>query len=235
MKVVSILAHADDEMRCLGTMLRCRERGDALAFVTVTDGCKGFVQNPNTAREEAAAIRESELRAIADDLGAEMFNLGELDEFTYDTPDARMNLIEVVRRTKADLIFTHAPEDYNLDHTTVSSLVRHCAMQSCLPVLPTESRPLAAHPAIFIVEPHGPFAFTPTHYVDVSTVDAEKVRLLSHHRSQERAIRKALGTGLGDLSARLSAFRGGQVGCEHAEAFVPMPARGAIKPFSVLP
>jgi len=175
------------------------------------------------------------LRAIADDLGAEMFNLGELDEFTYDTPDARMNLIEVVRRTKADLIFTHAPEDYNLDHTTVSSLVRHCAMQSCLPVLPTESRPLAAHPAIFIVEPHGPFAFTPTHYVDVSTVDAEKVRLLSHHRSQERAIRKALGTGLGDLSARLSAFRGGQVGCEHAEAFVPMPARGAIKPFSVLP
>ncbi len=235
MKVVSILAHADDEMRCLGTMLRCRERGDSLAFVTVTDGCKGFVQTPDIARDEAAVIRESEMRAIAEDLGAEMFNLGELDEFLYDTPDVRMKLIEVIRRTRADVIFTHAPEDYNLDHITVSSLVRHCAMQSCLPVLPTESNPLGSHPAIFMVEPHGPFAFTPTHYVDISAVHTEKGRLLSHHRSQEEAIRQALGTGLGELSSRLSAYRGEQVGCEHAESFIPMPARGAIKPFSVLP
>ncbi|MEQ1843305.1 MAG: hypothetical protein ABL994_23110, partial [Verrucomicrobiales bacterium] len=75
----------------------------------------------------------------------------------------------------------------------------------------------------------------PTLYVDISGVQDEKVRLLSHHRSQEEAMRQALGTGLGDLSARLSSFRGEQVGCEHAEAFLPMPARGAIKPFSVLP
>ena len=42
----TIMAHADDEMRCLGTMMKCGERGDRLAFVTVTDGCHGYVQDP---------------------------------------------------------------------------------------------------------------------------------------------------------------------------------------------
>jgi len=36
MNVVSIMAHQDDEMRCLGTLLKCRARGDRLHFVTIT-------------------------------------------------------------------------------------------------------------------------------------------------------------------------------------------------------
>jgi LmbE family N-acetylglucosaminyl deacetylase len=235
MNVVSILAHADDEMRCLGTMLKCRERGDKLTFVTVTDGCNGFVQSPGIARAEAASIRESEMRALAFELQAEVITIGELDEFLFDTAEVRLKVIEAIRKAKADLIFTHAPEDYNLDHTTVHSLLRHCAMLSCLAVVPTESAPLAAHPAIFMVEPHGAFAFTPSHYVDITDQHADKVRLLSHHHSQEVALQQGIGSGLGDLTTKLAAFRGEQVGCDYAEAFLPMPARGAIKPFNVLP
>ena len=37
------------------------------------------------------------------------------------------------------------------------------------------------------------------------------------------------------LSARIASFRGEQVGCDFAEAFLPMPARGALKPYAVLP
>lgn len=235
MNVVSIMAHADDEMRCLGTMLCCAARGDRLAFITVTDGSHGYVQDPTLPRSEVAAIREREMRALADDLDAMYINIGEEDEFLYDTPAVRMALIEAIRVTRADLIFTHFGEDYNLDHTIVSSLVRHCAMQSCLPVLPTASPPLASHPAVFLVEPHGAFVFPATHFVDISEVEPEKRRLLSHHVSQEEAMRLALNIGIGDMSARLTAYRGEQVGCAHAEAFVPMAARGAIKPFSVLP
>jgi LmbE family N-acetylglucosaminyl deacetylase len=233
--VVSIMAHADDEMRCLGTMLRCAERGDRLAFITVTDGSHGYVQDPARPRADVAAIRRQEMAAVAADLAATFISLDEEDEFLYDTPAVRLALIEAIRATRAELIFTHFGEDYNLDHTIVSSLVRHCAMQACLPLLPTVSPPLSSHPAIFMVEPHGAFIFPATHYVDISGVEAEKRRLLAHHRSQEEAMRLAVNAGLGDLSARLSAFRGEQVGCAHAEAFAPMPARGAIKPFTVLP
>ena len=235
MNVVSVMAHADDEMRCLGTMLQCAERGDSLAFITVTDGSHGYVQDPSLPRAEVAAIRAQEMGALAAELGATVIGLNEEDEFLYDTPAVRIALIEALRATRAELVFTHYHEDYNLDHTTVSSLVRHCAMQACLPLLPTSSPPLPSHPAIFMVEPQGAFVFPATHYVDITAVEAEKRRLLAHHVSQEEAMRLSVNAGLGEMSACLSAFRGEQVGCAHAEAFIPMPARGAIKPFPVLP
>jgi LmbE family N-acetylglucosaminyl deacetylase len=235
MNVVSIMAHQDDEMRCLGTMLKCRARGDQLHFVTLTDGSKGFVQAPDIARDEAAAIRDREMRTLATDIGATYTNIGELDEFLYDTPEVRIALIEAIRACEANLVFTHFDQDYNLDHTTTSSLVRHCAMQSCLPVLPTASPPLEQHPAIFMAEPHGPFVFPATNYVDITEFRDEKARLLSHHVSQEEAMRKGVGSGIGDLTDRVDGYRGDQVGVTWAEAFVAMPARGAIKPYPVLP
>jgi LmbE family N-acetylglucosaminyl deacetylase len=235
MNVVSIMAHQDDEMRCLGTMLKCRARGDELFFVTLTDGSKGFVQKPSISRAEAGRIRHEEMSALAGAVGATYVNLAEEDEFLYDTREVRMKLIEAIRRTRAELIFTHYSVDYNLDHTTTCSLVRHCAMHSSLPVLPTESRVLPEHPAIFMVEPFGPVDFPASHYVDISDYHDEKVLLLEHHVSQEEAMRQALGTGLAELCVRLEAFRGEQAGVRYAECFVPMSARGAVKPHSVLP
>ena len=46
MNVVSIMAHQDDEIRCLGAMLRCQARGDKLAFITLTDGSAGVTGQP---------------------------------------------------------------------------------------------------------------------------------------------------------------------------------------------
>jgi LmbE family N-acetylglucosaminyl deacetylase len=235
MNVVSIMAHQDDEMNCLGTMLKAQGRGDRLLFVTVTDGSKGFVQQPEIASEQAARIRHEEMSELARRVDAQYLNLREPDEFLYDTPQVRLKLIEAIRKTRADLIFTHYHEDYNLDHTTVSSLVRHCAMQACLPVLPTDSEPLQAHPAIFMVAPHGPFEFPATHFVDITPFEETKIAVLGAHRSQEKAMQQAVGAGFGRLCRRSDAYWGQQVGCEYAEAFAPMRARGAIKPYNVLP
>jgi LmbE family N-acetylglucosaminyl deacetylase len=233
--VVSIMAHQDDEMRCLGTMLKCRARGDSVHFITLTDGARGFVQNPLIDPAEAARIRDREMRSLATEVDATYQNLGFPDEFLFDTEEVRMALIEAIRRTGAGIIFTHHHEDYNADHTTVHHLARHCAMQSCLPVVPTESPVLAAHPAVFTVEPHGPFVFPVSHFVDITDYREEKARLLKHHVSQEEAMRQGVGSGLGDLAARLDAFRGDQVGVAYAEAFAVMRARGAVKPYCVLP
>jgi N-acetylglucosamine malate deacetylase 1 len=235
MNVVSIMAHADDEMRCLGTMLKCKARGDRLFFITLTDGSKGFVQRPQIERAEAAAIRHAEMSALAAACEAGYINLLEPDEFLYDTPDVRMKLIEAMRQAQAGLIFTHFCEDYNADHITVNRLVHHCAMQACLPVLPTQSAALAASPAIFQCEPFGAFNFPASYYVDVSDVHTEKVRLLLNHASQELAMQMTVGSGFEGLCTHLEAYRGEQSGCRYAEAFVPMPGRGTIKPYPVLP
>src|SRR6185295_8485845 len=87
MNIVSIMAHQDDEMRCLGTMLKCRARGDQLAFVTLTDGAGGFVHRPQITRADAARIRHDEMSAVAQAVDADFINLAELDEFLYDTAD----------------------------------------------------------------------------------------------------------------------------------------------------
>jgi LmbE family N-acetylglucosaminyl deacetylase len=235
MNVVSLMAHQDDEMQCLGTLLKCRARGDHIHMITVTDGAKGFVQQPDIDPEEAVRIRNAEMSMVARRLDADYVNLREPDEFLYDTPDVRIKLIEAIRQAGADLILTHYHEDYNLDHITVASLVRHCAMQACLPVLPTASAPLAAHPAVFMVCPHGPVVFPATHFVDTSAFEDEKVAILALHRSQEEAMQKAVGAGFGRLCRRQDGYWGQQVGCDYAEGFVPMRGRGAIKPYAVLP
>ena len=235
MRVVSIMAHQDDEMQCLGTLLKCRDRGDAIVFVTLTDGSKGFVQQPDIDPDTAARIRDAEMHDLASRLGATYLNLREPDEFLYDTPDVRMKLIEAIRATGAELVFTHYHEDYNLDHTTVTSLVRHCAMQACLPVLPTASQPLPEHPAVFMVAPHGPVVFPASHFVDISDFEDEKIALLASHDSQETAMQQAVGAGFDRLCRRLDGYWGQAVGCDYAEGFVPMRGRGAIKPYSILP
>ena len=222
-------------MQCLGTLLKCRARGDTIAFVTLTNGAKGFVQRPEIDPAEAARIRDAEMRALANRLDATYLNLGEPDEFLYDTPEVRLSLIEALRATEAELIFTHYHEDYNLDHTTVCALVRHCAMQACLPVLPTASPPLPEHPAIFMVAPHGPVVFPASHFVDTSAFEEAKIALLASHASQKTAMQQAVGAGFDRLCRRLDGYWGQAVGCDYAEGFVPMRGRGAIKPINVLP
>ncbi len=235
MNVVSIMAHQDDEMRCLGTLLKCRARGDRLHFITLTDGSAGVLREPSPEPAEAARIRHAEMAALAATLDASYVCLGARDEFLYDTPDLRIRLIEAIRATGTELVFTHHADDYNEDHVTTHRLVRHCCMLAALPLLPTASPPLAAHPAVFCIEPHGPIPFAPSYFVDITPLEADKVRLLGCHASQEEAMRKAVGAGFDGLCGRPDAYWGEKAGCEFAEAFAPMAARGAIKPFTVLP
>jgi LmbE family N-acetylglucosaminyl deacetylase len=175
------------------------------------------------------------MTALAAAAGAQYINLREYDEYLYDTPEVRRAVIEVIRRTQAGLIFTHWADDYNLDHTTTYQLVRHGAMHACLPLIRTASAPLPAHPAVFCVEPHGPIPFPATHYVDVTAYEERKIELLKRHASQETAMQMAFKAGFDKLCRRPDAYWGEKTGCEYAECFSAMPARGAVKPYAVLP
>ena len=235
MNVVSVMAYKDDEMRCLGTMLRCRQRGDTSHFVSLTDGSSGVLRDPYPCRRTAAGIRRGMMTRLAREIKATYQCLGERDAFLQDTAAVRMKLVEAICKTRADVIFTHHHEDYNEDHITTHRLVCHGCMNASLPLLPTRSPCFKAHPAVFCVEPHGPIPFVPTHFADICTVQVEKVRLLKRHASQEVGLQKALGAGFDKLCGRPDAYWGEKAGCESAEAFVPMAARGAIKPFQVMP
>lgn len=237
MNVLSVMAHQDDELMCLGTMLRMREAGHRLRFVSVTDGSGGMAHHPEMSREEAAAVRDREMRELASGCDATYRCLGEQDEFLYDSPDLRVRLIEAIRAAGADVIFTHFGTDYNLDHMTVNLLVRQCAMQAPFPMIRTESPPLATTPAVFTIEPIGGFEFEASHYVDITEIMGRKMELALCHKSQDEAFRAAFGTerGLNDWVRETAKSCGGKVGVSFAEGFRPMLARGLVKPYSILP
>ena len=236
MNIVSIMAHADDEMRCLGTMLKCKARSDRLHFVTVADGSVGFAHQPGISRQEAAAIRASEMGALSAAVGGQHTTLGERDGFLYDNEQLRARMIEVIRGTQADVIFTHYHDDYNNDHTVVGSLVRHCSMLAAYPREMGYGPPLARNPAIYMIEPHGIVTFPASVVVDISAFAEEKLRLLrTSHHSQETAMQKAHGRGFDKLVGTTDAYWGQKAGCGFAEVFVPMHGRGSIRPGPVLP
>jgi len=237
MNVVSVMAHQDDELMCLGTMLKMRNSGHNLAFICLTDGAAGMAHMPDMPFADAAKIREAEMKSLTSNIKAEYIFLNRPDEYLYDAPELRLELIEAIRYTAADVIFTHNTVDYNVDHMTTCLLVRQCAMQAALPIQKTKSAPLASTPAVFMIEPSGGFEFEPSHWVDITEFMDEKMRLAKEHKSQDDAFISAFGAGKGidNWVAETSKKRGDQCGVKYAEAFLPMRARGLVKAYSVLP
>jgi len=143
--------------------------------------------------------------------------------------------VNTIRQCKADVIFTHFSPDYNVDHMTVSELVRQCALHAILASTHTEAPPLPSSPAVFLVEPSSGFGFEPTHYVDITLVIERKRELARCHKSQDDAFHAALHKGLDDWILENTRYRGAQSGVEHAEAFRPLFARGFVKAYPILP
>lgn len=237
MHVVSVMAHQDDELMCLGTMIKMKKLGNSLAFICLTDGSMGMVQCPDMTRDEAAQVRKREMSNLATQLEASYICLGLPDEFLFDGPEVRIALIDALRKVHADLVFTHFSSDYNLDHMTTCSLVRQCAMQMPLPMIKTGSPPTETTPAVFLVEPSGGFEFEPTHWVDITNEIDEKMRLAQCHQSQDDAFIAAFGPecGLANWIKDAAAKRGRQCAIPYAEAFRPMLSRGLVKPYALLP
>ena len=197
MNIVSVMAHQDDELMCLGTMIRMKRLGHKLHFICLTDGSMGMAHKPDMPLEEAAAIRYEEISALVAQLDASYTCLGVRDEFLFDCESIRIALINALRETKADVVFTHFTSDYNLDHTTTNLLVKQCAMHMPLPMIKTKALPTASTPAVFMIEPFSGFEFEATHWVDISDVIRQKMELAKYHKSQDDAFIAAFGEGKG--------------------------------------
>ncbi len=222
MNVLFVGAHPDDEMSCLGTLLLYRRRGDTLSLVCTTNGDKGMSDDPEFPHEECARIRDGEMRRVARELGASYACLGEPDEALYDTWENRLKLIEAVRRARPDVVFTHFTEDYNLDHTTTSTLVFQSTLLSQIASVRTESPALPRVPPIFYVDPGPGFGFEATHFVEIDEEAVREARrLMGLHQSQMDVSRRLLGKDYRDSIEDRKRAAGERVGVPFAEAFRP--------------
>jgi LmbE family N-acetylglucosaminyl deacetylase len=97
LSVVSVGAHQDDELGCLGTLIRYREQGGRITTVSISNGDKGGQHGPGIPHSAVARTRIDEATRMAAELGGKYFCLGVEDGFVFDSRELRLALTEVLR------------------------------------------------------------------------------------------------------------------------------------------
>jgi len=224
---LAALAHPDDaEFLCAGTLLRLRrEHGWVIHVATMTPGDCGSVEYPP---DEIAHIRRAEPQAAAAAPGGSYHCLEERDLRVVYAAAAVEKAVRLINAVKADLVFTHSPDDYHLDHEQTSKIVRAATFAAPIPnfLHGRHNHPPIGHiPHLYYCDPlEGKDAFghpIPSgFFVDVSAVIDAKAAALACHGSQRNWLAKHHGVDNYVLSMReWSGTQGERAGVAYAEGF----------------
>jgi len=226
-RLLVVMAHPDDcEILVGGTLFHLKELGWELGIITMTAGDCGSVTIP---REELARIRHAEAEAAAACLGAWYACVGMMDVEVFYSLDNLRRVVEAMRRFDPDVVVTHSPVDYMLDHEEASRLARGASFALAIPNYETRQtppvKPARATPAFYYadaiegIDPQGERIY-PQFYVDISTQLSRKREMLARHSSQREWLRAH--HGIDEYLDRMTAWAAGygsECGVAHAEGF----------------
>jgi LmbE family N-acetylglucosaminyl deacetylase len=225
--VLALMAHPDDaEMLCAGTLIRLkREHGWEVHIATMTAGDCGSAE---LGPEEIARIRRGEGAAAAAVIGAHYHCLEERDLLVDYTPAALHKTVELLCAVRPQIILTHTPGDYHLDHDMTSLLARAAAFAAPIPNFMHGQRqhpPLDRIPHLYYCDPvEGKDAFgqpVPVGFcIDISSVIDTKAEMLQQHHSQRQWLIKHHGMDdFADEMRKHSGRRGHECGVAYAEGY----------------
>ena len=221
MRVLAIGCHPDDlEIACAGTLRKYVEQGAEVYMGHVANGCHGHVV---IEPEPLIEIRTKEAEAAGKIIGAkEVFNINVNDmEVSCHDPKVMDAVADIVRYVRPDVIITHNPDDYMLDHTETSKIVTNGSFCSGLSHRPREYEPFSSFVPVFFMDTLAGVNFQPTHYVDVSDQIETKMQALRCHESQLKWMYEHDGIDFADMVKTCSKYRGYQCGAAFAEGFKP--------------
>ena len=217
MRVLAVGAHPDDlEILCAGTLAKYAAGGHSVTMAVATNGELGSTQLSN---EETAALRKKEALAAAQLIGAELVWMGYPDAFLFSSQDTRRDFIDLLRRSRPDVILTHDPNDYHADHRTVAQLLMDVRMLAAVQKIETTHQASAGVPEIFFMDTIAGLGFQPEAYVDVSASFATKRQMLAQHESQALWLKEQYGISFLEFIELTARYRGVQSGCHYAEGF----------------
>jgi LmbE family N-acetylglucosaminyl deacetylase len=223
--VLAFMAHPDDaEFLCAGTLIRLADAGWEVHIATVAPGDCG------TTSETPWAIsgrRTEEAARAAALIGGTYHCLDERDGFVvYDKPTLRKTY-DLFRRVAPSLVFTHARQDYMMDHEMASLLARAGSFLYGAPnASPLPLRPGSRIPYLYYCDPLeaiDPLGndVQPTTLVDITAQLDRKAQMLATHASQREWLLAHHGIDeYLESMKRHAALRGQEAGTAAAEAFV---------------
>jgi len=231
--VLAIGAHPDDiEILCGGTLAKYAQMDVKVSMAVLTDGSAGHMVIPP---DELAEIRHSEATNSANTIGADLYWLGYDDAKLQDDIETRMEVVELIRKAKPDLIITHTPNDYHPDHRAVSNLVFGATFASGLKNIKTESPYHEGVQPISYFDTVNGSNFIPTEFVDISGTYEIKKQMLLCFESQVKWLKDHDDVDFLDMVETQSKSRGYQCGVEYAEAFGSENVWPRSNPYRLLP
>jgi LmbE family N-acetylglucosaminyl deacetylase len=189
--VLSVLAHPDDaEFLCGGTLIRLiKEHGWQAHVASMTAGDCGTTQ---MSPEAISQTRREEGRKGAATIGAAYHCLEEKDLLVFYNERALEKVVRLLRAVRPDVVLTHSPADYMLDHEMTSSVSRAAAFAAAAPNFLCDrghAAPLDRIPHLYYCDPAEgkdllgrpvPCDFA----VNISSVIDLKAEMLACHASQ---------------------------------------------------
>jgi bacillithiol biosynthesis deacetylase BshB1 len=178
--ILAIGVHPDDvELSCCGTLLHHIKMGKKVGLLDLTEGELGT--------RGSAEIRLQEAEAASRMMGATVrVNLGMEDGFFEYNQENLVEIIEILRLFKPDIVLTNAIDDRHPDHGRAAKLTADACFLSGLVKIKTEWegedqlpwRPKAIYHYIqdYYIEPDFVLDITP--YVD------EKIDIIQCYKSQ---------------------------------------------------
>jgi len=203
LNVVCIGAHpGDPEFGCGGTMAKYANAGHSVTFLYLTRGEAG---DPSKSYAESAAIRTKEAEKACNILHAKAVFVGQIDGNTILSKEKNDEITKLISLENPDLVFTQWPMDSHPDHQVTGMLGLTAWIRS--------SRLFQLY--FYEVNTGSEtMAFTPTDYVDISSVREQKKTAMYSHLSQDPD-----GT-YKSYFKPLEEFRGLECGVKAAEAFI---------------
>lgn len=223
MHLVAVVAHPDDaDIFCGGTLAKHADRGDDVTIAYMTRGEYGGF---DTTEEEVAATREEEAEAAAETLGAETTFLNFEDGRVTYSMENRLQLVDVLREHRPDVVLTHFRDDMHPDHRVTSRLVTDAYYMSSLPLLETEYDPWDPRNVYYFGKPTA--SFDPEVYIDIGDYQSTKEEAILKHQSQVEWLEEHGGVdaefdGLVEDIRAEARVLGRTRGAEFAEGFVPL-------------
>jgi len=224
--LLSLLAHPDDaEILCGGTLILHADLGWEIHVASMSPGDCGSTTLPP---DEIAAIRRREGSDGARALAGAYHCLEERDLRIHYERETSSKACGLLREVRPDVVITHSPTDYMLDHEETSRIARAACFNAPIPNAPApadSADPLEHIPTLYYADPTegvDPLgrAVRPSLVVDVSDVEERKLSAVAKHSSQREWLRAQHGIDeYVEGTRQWGRDRGKLVNVDHAEGF----------------
>jgi LmbE family N-acetylglucosaminyl deacetylase len=175
LRIIAFGAHPDDcEFKVGGTAAKWAAMGHHVKLVSVTNGDIGHWR---MAGGPLAKRRTAEALEAAERLGVTGQVLDIHDGELMPTLENRKKITRLIREWKADVVFSHRPNDYHPDHRYTGVLVQDSAYMVAVPFFCPDTPPLKRNP-LFLYYSDGfqkPNPFTADIAVAIDDVVEKKI------------------------------------------------------------